>query len=138
MPALGIEWRHHKNFDPFTVMGDERWQDYEVEVETMLGAPGYASVMGRVEKVIQTNLPPLGYWLKVDHLGTWTLYRHQDEIAKGNTSFSTDKWHTPGTAVPGKRHYCFGRWTGRGDGNGFHVQEGTGRTGVRVAIILVR
>jgi hypothetical protein len=101
VPALGIEWRHHKNFDPFTVMGDERWQDYEVEVETMLGAPGYASVMGRVEKVIQTNLPPLGYWLKVDHLGTWTVYRHQDEIAKGNTSITTDKWHSLGLRFRG-------------------------------------
>jgi galactosylceramidase len=103
VPSLGIEWRHHKNFDPFTVMGDERWKDYEVEVETMLDGAGYASVMGRIEKVIQTNVPPVGYWLKVDHQGAWTLFRHKDEIAKGKTSFSTDKWHRLGLKFQGNR-----------------------------------
>ncbi len=103
VPALGIEWRHHKNYEPFTVMGDERWKDYEVETETLLGGPGYATVMGRVEKVIQTNVPPMGYWLKVDHQGQWELYRHKDEIAKGKTQFSGGQWHKLGLRFRGSQ-----------------------------------
>ncbi len=101
VPRLGIEWRHHKNFEPFTVMGDERWRDYAVEVETLLDGPGHASVIGRIQSIKQADVPPLGYWLKVDHEEAWRLLRHQDTIAQGNTRFAPNRWHRLGLEFEG-------------------------------------
>lgn len=101
VPRLGIEWRHHKNFDPFTVMGDERWRDYAVEVETLLDGEGYASVIGRTERIQQADVPPLGYWFKVTHEGRWTLLRHKDEIAYGMSRFKADRWRRLGLKFEG-------------------------------------
>ena len=103
VPKLGIEWRHHKNFDPFTIMGDVRWRDYTVEVETLLDGMGYVSVIGRIQWIKQSDVPPLGYWLKVNHEGTWTLLRHQDEIARGKTRFSAGRWHWLGLMFEGNQ-----------------------------------
>lgn len=101
VPKVGIEWRHHKNFEPFTIMGDERWRDYSVEVQMRLDGEGYASVIGRTEKINQSDVPPLGYWLKASHEGTWTLLRHKDEIAQGKTRFNANRWHRLGLEFRG-------------------------------------
>src|SRR5207302_4689483 len=50
-PSKGIEWHYHSNPLPFTIMGDERWRDYEVNVDTLLDGPGQVAVYGRVTKV---------------------------------------------------------------------------------------
>ncbi len=102
-PKLGVEWRHHKNFEPFTIMGDARWTDYAVEIETLLGGSGYASVMGRIEKIQQAAVPPLGYWLKVSHDGSWTLLKYKDEITRGRTNFSAHRWHRLGLEFKGNQ-----------------------------------
>ncbi|MRR52714.1 MAG: galactosylceramidase, partial [Rhodocyclaceae bacterium] len=103
VPKLGIEWRHHKNFEPFTVMGDARWSDYAVEVETLLDGSGYASVSGRIQRIIQSDEPPVGYWLKVNHEGEWTLLKHKDAIAEGKTRFSANHWHRLGLKFQGNQ-----------------------------------
>jgi hypothetical protein len=64
---------------------------------------GYASVIGRVQSIKQSNVPPLGYWLKVGHEGTWTLFRHQDEIARGKTRFAANRWHRLGLKFEGNQ-----------------------------------
>ena len=69
--AKGIEWHYHGNSEPYTLMGQEDWRDYEVSVEADLDGPGYAAVYGRVSKVGTTSDPPEGYSLKT--LSRWKL-----------------------------------------------------------------
>ncbi len=103
VPKLGIEWRHHKNPEPFTIMGDERWRDYAVEVETLPDRKGYASVIGRTQRILQSDAPPVGYWLQVSTEGEWTLWRHTDELARGKARFAADRWHWLGLKFKGNQ-----------------------------------
>jgi galactosylceramidase len=103
VPRLGIEWRHHKNPEPFTILGDARWQDYAVEVETRIEGEGHATVIGRTESIQQSDAPPLGYWLKVGHEGAWTLHRHKDALAQGKVRFTPGRWHWLGLKFEGDR-----------------------------------
>ena len=64
VPAKGIEWHYHGNPEPYTVMGEQDWRDYEVAVESKIDGSGYAAVYGRVSKVDTKADPPEGYSLK--------------------------------------------------------------------------
>ena len=83
VPSKGIEWHYHGNPEPYTVMGDERWQDYEAQVETMLDGAGTAAVYGRITNVGTKDEPPAGYWLAVDAKGIWKLKRKSDTLKSG-------------------------------------------------------
>ena len=96
VPSKGIEWHYHGNPAPYTIMGDGRWRDYEVEVDTLLGGPGYAAVYGRVTKVSTKDEPPAGYWLSVDEQGNWKLNRQADVLKSGKARFESDRWQRIG------------------------------------------
>ena len=61
-------------WNPYTILGDEHWQDYEVSADILLGQGGCAGVMGRVNNVGDGyGCAPKGYYLRVAADGTYTL-----------------------------------------------------------------
>ena len=59
---------------PYTILGDEHWQDYEVSADIYLDAGGWAGVMGRVNNVGDGyGCTPRGYYLRLAADGTCTL-----------------------------------------------------------------
>jgi galactosylceramidase len=59
---------------PYTIIGDEHWQDYEVSADIYLDDGGWAGVMGRVNNVGDGyGCTPKGYYLKLAADGTCTL-----------------------------------------------------------------
>lgn len=101
VPAKGIEWHYHANPDPFTLMGDERWTDYEVQVETRLDGAGKGAVYGRVTSVSTKDEPPAGYGLSVDSQGNWQLRRKSNVLRSGKTALSADQWQKLGLRMTG-------------------------------------
>ena len=99
VPSKGIEWHYHGNPEPYTLMGDERWSDYEVRVETLLDGDGTAAVYGRVTNVSTKDEPPAGYWLSIDARGNWKLRRKADTLRSGNTAVVAGKWQRLGLRV---------------------------------------
>ena len=59
---------------PYTIIGDEHWQDYEVSADIFLDNGGWAGVMGRVNNVGDGyGCVPKGYYLQLTADGTCTL-----------------------------------------------------------------
>jgi galactosylceramidase len=59
---------------PYTIIGDEHWQDYEVSADIYLDNGGWAGVIGRVNNVGDGyGCTPKGYYLKLAADGTCTL-----------------------------------------------------------------
>ena len=103
VPSKGIEWRHHKNPQPYSVMGDSRWRDYQVEVDTLLDGAGYVSAYGRITNVSTKDEPPAGYWLSLDQDGTWKLSRQSETLKSGKVSLSASRWQKIGLRFAGDR-----------------------------------
>jgi galactosylceramidase len=59
---------------PYTILGDEHWQDYEVSADIFLDDGGWAGVMGRVNNVGDGyGCAPKGYYLRLASDGTLGL-----------------------------------------------------------------
>jgi galactosylceramidase len=59
---------------PYTIIGDEHWQDYEVSADVYLDNGGWAGVMGRVNNVGDGyGCAPKGYYLRLAADGACTL-----------------------------------------------------------------
>jgi len=59
---------------PYTIIGDEHWQDYEVSADILLENGGWAGVMGRVNNVGDGyGCAPKGYYLRLKQNGTCSL-----------------------------------------------------------------
>ena len=59
---------------PYTIIGDEHWQDYEVSADIYLDNGGWAGVMGRVNNVGDGyGCAPKGYYLRLATNGVCTL-----------------------------------------------------------------
>jgi galactosylceramidase len=59
---------------PYTILGDDQWQDYEVSADIFLDDGGWAGVMGRVNNVGDGyGCAPKGYYLKLAADGSCTL-----------------------------------------------------------------
>lgn len=103
VPSKGIEWHYHGNPEPYTVIGDERWTDYEVQVDVLLDGPGAAAVYGRVTNVGTKDEPPAAYWLRIDAKGNWELKKKSDTLQSGHTTIATDQWQKLGIRVSGNK-----------------------------------
>ena len=67
-PRPTISWA--PDWQPFTILGDLEWQDYEVRTRLLLGAAGTAGVMGRVHHVgTGFGFMPKGYYFCLDSTG---------------------------------------------------------------------
>jgi galactosylceramidase len=108
---------------PYTILGDEHWQDYEISADIFLDDGGWAGVMGRVNNVGDGyGCAPKGYYLRLAADGAYALVaingkagevdlgdkEHQAALlAAGNSgergekqmvsgtvnNFSTSQWH---------------------------------------------
>ncbi|MGC9942693.1 MAG: galactosylceramidase [Verrucomicrobiota bacterium] len=88
---------------PYTIIGDEHWQDYEVSADIDLENGGWAGVMGRVNNVGSGyGCVPKGYYLRLGTNGVCTLYattqaKHESDgtpLAAGNaTNMLVHPWH---------------------------------------------
>jgi galactosylceramidase len=59
---------------PYTIIGDEHWQDYEVSADICLDHGGWAGVMGRVNHVGDGyGCAPRGYYLRLAADGSYAL-----------------------------------------------------------------
>ena len=99
---------------PYTIIGDEHWQDYEVSADILLDNGGWAGVMGRVNNVGDGyGCAPKGYYLRLATNGTCTLVaingkagavdlgdkEHQEALrAAGNTGEKGERQMITGTA----------------------------------------
>ncbi|MGC1377167.1 MAG: hypothetical protein WA821_13130 [Anaerolineales bacterium] len=85
--------------NPYTLIGDMRWLNYQVSADALLGSSGYVYVTGR------SNLddrdgggPASGYQLQLTTGGAWTLnkivFSTTTSLASGTLSgFSATAWH---------------------------------------------
>lgn len=99
---------------PYTIIGDEHWQDYEVSADIYLDNGGWAGVMGRVNNVGDGyGCAPKGYYLRLATNGVCTLVaingkagevdlgdkEHQAALlAAGNSGEKGEKQMVAGTA----------------------------------------
>ncbi len=72
VPAATISWA--PDWFPYTILGDERWQDYEVSAEVYLNPGDAAGIMGRVNHVgTGYGIIPKGYYLQLTDDGHCSL-----------------------------------------------------------------
>jgi galactosylceramidase len=97
---------------PYTILGDEHWQDYEVSADILLDDGGWAGVMGRVHNVGDGyGCAPKGYYLRLAADGAYALVaingkageaelgdkEHQEALrAAGNSGEKGEKQMTGG------------------------------------------
>ena len=88
---------------PYTIIGDENWQDYEVSADVYLDNGGWAGVMGRVNDVGSGyGCVPRGYYLRLAVDGSCALFATTQaknetdgkQIATGMVSnVAGNQWH---------------------------------------------
>ncbi len=88
--------------DPFTMLGNAQWTDYEVSSDVMLTRPGHGTLLGRIDSanVFAAHHArwPSGYILLVHSTGAWQLlsagYRHPvTTLASGKVRLQRGAWH---------------------------------------------
>jgi len=72
VPAPSMSWA--PDWQPYTIIGDDKWQDYEVSADVYLGQGESAAVMGRINHVgTGYGSVPKGYFLQLDDAGALRL-----------------------------------------------------------------
>lgn len=91
MTHSGIEWMGE--FDPYTVMGDSRWQSCEVSVDAMIEKSGYVALYGHIMQVNWNGDAPEAVWLTANEAGDWQLHAGNHMLKSGRVPYSADTWH---------------------------------------------
>ena len=88
---------------PYTIIGDEHWQDYEVSADLYLDSGGWAGVMGRVNHVgTGYGCVPKGYYLRLAVDGNCALFATTQaknetdgkQLATGTAAnVAANQWH---------------------------------------------
>ncbi len=92
----GIDWIYYPNPEPYTIVGETKWHNYEVGCDAQVEKAGYVAIFGRIAASLQDvsqPQPPHGYWLKVSSDGRWELKAFTKTLAAGTVSFAADRWH---------------------------------------------
>lgn len=76
------------------VIGDPRWRDYRVAADVFIEHPGYASVFGRVTRVLCCDGTLSGYQLRLYDTGRWELLAEAKDavLASGTVSAGLRTW----------------------------------------------
>jgi galactosylceramidase len=92
-------------WSPYTIIGDEKWSDYEVSADVYFDNGGWAGVMGRVNNTGSGyGCNPKGYYLRLDADGKCSLYtaasQGRNSPAAGRQlatnqveNLETNRWH---------------------------------------------
>lgn len=87
--------------DPFIMLGDSKWTDYEVSSDVDLTQPGHVMLLGRIDSAnffLDTHAHfPSGYIFVITQAGAWKLlsseYKHPTAtLAAGRVRFSLNTW----------------------------------------------
>lgn len=75
------------------ILGDQRWRNYRVRAETLIGAGGYAMLLGRVVRN-DCDGPLHGYEFRLSDRGHWELLRAVSDgvIASGAAEDRPGQW----------------------------------------------
>ena len=87
VPAKGLTWAIPKDNYPCVVIGDVRWNDYEVSSDARLEGKGWIALWARVARFRDHGLA--GYYLRVDQEGKWEIGVAQNR--HGPNNFYTEK-----------------------------------------------
>lgn len=72
VPVRPISWA--PDWQPYTILGDDHWEDYEISADVYLNAGDSAGVMARVNEVgTGYGCIPKGYYLQLTHDGQCQL-----------------------------------------------------------------
>ncbi len=95
------KWKYRSNPEPYTIMGDADWKNYEVEVKVKLvDASGWVIVGGRATQNGKLDNLADCYNLKLTKpssgSSTWQLRNKETVIgsASGTTTFNAGTWYT--------------------------------------------
>jgi galactosylceramidase len=101
VPAAPQSWA--PEWMPYTILGDDAWQDYEVSADIYLDNGGAAGVMGRINNVgTGYGCVPKGYYLSLSADGTCSLFistQKENEVVGVKLAyaavpgFSASQWH---------------------------------------------
>jgi galactosylceramidase len=81
VPVPTLSWA--PDWLPYTIVGDDQWQDYEVSADVYLGPDESAAVMGRVNHVgTGYGFIPKGYFLQLDDRGELRLVVVRGKVDK--------------------------------------------------------
>ncbi len=81
VPAPTISWA--PDWQPYTILGDEKWQDYEISADVYLNPGDSAGLMGRVNHVgTGYGIIPKGYFLQLRDDGQCRLVAIRGKIDK--------------------------------------------------------
>ena len=98
----GIQWSG--DYNPYSIMGDQTWRDYEVSADVWLEQDGVAFVLGRVGRVTYSSSAPHAYYLAVDSAaGRWELGTAYDALAFGTVPIPINTWHSLRLAMQGNQ-----------------------------------
>src|SRR5215469_1999615 len=87
------------------VIGDPRWRDYRVSADVFIEHPGYASVLGRVERITCCDEPLSAYQLRLYDTGKWELRADSKDavLATGQVPPSLRVWRHEELVLRGDR-----------------------------------
>jgi galactosylceramidase len=81
VPVPTLSWA--PDWKPYTIVGDDQWQDYEVSADVYLGPDESAAVMGRVNHVgTGYGFIPKGYFLQLNDRGELRLVVVRGKVDK--------------------------------------------------------
>ena len=90
----GIDWNAYPTPEPYTVLGSDKWYNYEVSCEANVEGSGYAALFGRIRNSLMSNAdPPHGYWLKASSDGRWELKAFNITLKSGTAPIAAGEWH---------------------------------------------
>jgi galactosylceramidase len=100
-----IDWHFYPNPEPYTLVGDTKWRNYEVACDAYVEKQGYVAMYGRITRAQQSSnpQPPEGYWLKVDTQGRWELKEFDKTLTRGAVAFAADRWHKLALRFTGRK-----------------------------------
>ncbi len=84
VPKPALSWA--PNWQPYTIIGDDQWQDYEVSADIWLNPGDSAAVMGRINHVgTGYGFIPKGYFVQIDADGECRLVVTRGKVDKMKT-----------------------------------------------------
>jgi len=104
----GIRWA--AEWQPYTIIGDASWSDYEVSADALIETNGgLVFVMGRVGSTPGfSDALPRAYWLALNNATSqWQLYASSNLLASGSADASTNVWHHLALAMQGASLGCY-------------------------------
>ncbi|MGH7951253.1 MAG: galactosylceramidase [Limisphaerales bacterium] len=106
-PQDGIRWT--AEWQPYTLIGDASWTDYDVSADVLIETNGMIFIQGRVGKGGNfSDALPRGYWLALNNAASaWQLYAASNLIASGPADASTGVWHNLRLAMQGASLRCY-------------------------------